>query len=420
MDEPAPATNATAPSTPMPARPSRWRTAAVVVDVLVVAAVVGSVVAVLVGVRALLDVVDRVRRAVGDSPPVDGVDWVTLVALAVVMAALAALVWFGQRAVLRRHQRRLAAVVGGSGVPLGRGPSRRLERGRWIAALLQTPGWRDAVAEWQRDSRLSPGATERVAAGNGTAHVAELISARLSEQIGERALATGMAVAVARSRAGDAAAVVGGSVAIQLDALAALGLRPTPATYLRIARSAAAGITAASYLDVEDRLELDLAVRAAVFGLDLAGDAADLADDAISEDLADALSDTLASGGGTVGTLLNLVGGAFGVSGSMLRQVADVTETVGGQITEGLVIAALLHHQGMTLVAECLAGDDAELRARLTPPAAAVPRQLFDAGVAVARRYRGALRRLLRERTTRAARSAPRRITRLRRGRDNT
>ncbi|WP_116999406.1 hypothetical protein [Desertimonas flava] len=389
---------------------TRRRPATVLVDVLAAIGLVVTVVAVLVGASAALDLVDRARRAFGGSPPSDGIDWVTLAAMAVIVLVIAAALLGAQRLVMRRHRRRLAAVLGPGVGPLGRGPRAGLDREQWLAALLTAPGWADTVAEWRRTGAIAADLAVPTQTIEDRAVVAELIAGELSGRIGARSLATGLAVAAARSRVGDAAAVVAGSVEIQLDALATLGLQPTARTYLRIARSAAAGITAASYLDIEDRLELDLAVRAAVYGLEAAGDAADLADEAISDDLADALGEVLTSGGGTVGTLLGLVGGAFGVSGSILRQVADVSETIGGQVTEGLVIAALLHHQGMTLVAETVA-DDADLRRRLTPTAGRVPRELFDAAVAVARRYRGELRRLLRDRATRAAKSAPRRMS---------
>lgn len=392
----------------------RRRPTTVVVDVLAAVGLVVTIVAVLVGARAAVDLVDRVRRAAGGAPPADGIDWLTLVAVIVVAGAVVAALVAAHRLVMRRHRRRLDAVLGAGREPLGRGPRRGLDRDRWFTALAATPGWTTKIDEWARDGvleRTDPPA--RSAAERD--RLAGLVAGELSARVGARSLATGLAVAAARSRVGDAFAIVGGSVEIQLDALASLGLRPTWRTYLRIARSAAAGITAASYLDIEDRLELDLAVRAAVFGLEAMGDAADLADEAISGDLADALGETLTAGGGTVGTLLGLVGGAFGVTGSALRQVADVSEAIGGQITEGLVIAALLHHQGMTLVADTVAGEDEELRRRLTPPAGQVPRQLFDAAVGLARRYRAELRRLLRDRATRAARAAPRRMSPFRR-----
>jgi len=389
----------------------RRRPATIVVDVLAAIGLIGMVVAVLVGARAALDLVDRARRAVGDEPPADGVDWVTVAAIAAVAGALLAALGLVHRLVMRRHRRRLAEVLGAGVAALARGPRARFDRDRWLSSLLATPGWSRTVEGWEARGVLPPGGARRVATAEDHALVAELVAGELSERIGARSLATGLAVAAARSRVGDAAAIVAGSVEVQLDALATLGLRPTARTYLRIARSAAAGITAASYLDIEDRLELDLAVRAAVFGLEAMGEAAELADEALSEDFTDALGETLTSGGGTVGTLLGLVGGAFGLSGSVLRQVAEVSETIGGQITEGLVIAALLHHQGMVLVAETIAGTDEALARRLTPPAGQVPRQLFDAAVVLARRYRGELRRMLRDRAARAARAAPRRIS---------
>lgn len=389
----------------------RRRPATVVVDVLAAIGLVATVVAILVGARTAVDLVDRTRRALGGRPPTEGIDWVTLAAMAAITALLVAVLVAAHRLVMRRHRRRLAEVLGAGAGPLARGPRSGLDQAGWLSSLLATPGWGSTVAEWQSRGAIAADATVATQTVEDRAVVAELIVGELSARIGARSLATGLAVAAARSRVGDAAAVIAGSVEIQLDALATLGLQPTGRTYLRVARSAAAGITAASYLDIEDRLELDLAVRAAVFGLEAAGDAADFADEAISDDLADALGETLTSGGGTVGTLLGLVGGAFGVTGSVLRQVAEISETIGGEITEGLVIAALLHHQGMALVAEAVAPDDAELRRRLTPTAGQVPRELFDAAVVIARRYRGELRRLLRDRATRAARSAPRRMS---------
>ena len=60
---------------------ARRRPAAIVVDVLAVVGLIGGVGAVLVGGRATIAHVDRVRRALGGEPPADGIDWVTLVAM---------------------------------------------------------------------------------------------------------------------------------------------------------------------------------------------------------------------------------------------------------------------------------------------------------------------------------------------------
>ncbi|MDY7099928.1 MAG: hypothetical protein S0880_01955 [Actinomycetota bacterium] len=395
------------------------RTIGRLVDVAALAGAVVTASLAVLAVAALVDLADRVRDAVGFEAPTTGVDWFVVALLAATVVLILTGVAAVRAAVRRRHRRRLAAVLGPDAAALGRGPRPGLDRRRWLAELLRQPGWAPSVERWQATGRLpataATGAPDAFADDATYRRAAALVRDEVSDRVGRRALATGLAVAVARSRVGDAAAVISGSAEIQLDTLASLGLRPTGRAHLRVARGALAGVAASSYLDIEDRLELELTVRAAVLGLESVGDAADAVDDVISDDLAEALAESFGGGSGAIGAAAGLVGGAFGVTGSVLRQVADLTEAVGAEITEGLVIAALLHHQGMTLAADALGLDDAH-RAELTPTAGIVPAELVGVAAAVARRYRRELRRMLRRRATTATRSAPRAVTdRLRR-----
>lgn len=389
----------------LPAGLQRSGAVGTLIDLVAVVGFVLSVGVTVLAVHATFGVADDLRDAVGLGRPADGVDWYQLATLGLILVVPLTAVWVVSRAVRHRYRARLATHLGPGVKALA--TARPKDRVAWMQDLLASPGWAAHAESWRSEGLLPAGTDLSQPADQAAATV--LVADVLRQRLGERALATGLAVAVARSRLGDAAVVVSGSAELQLEALASLGLRPEARTWLRVARTASTAVVAASYLDIEDRLELDLAVRAAVLGLDTGADALDSAAAALDEEFGEAMAEALDGVGGTLGSLVtSLASSGAGITGSVVRQMATFTEAIGAQVTEGLVVSAMLFHHGMSVVGDALT-DDPDLRRQIVPTPGRVPKELFDVGIALARRQRRGLRALLRRRLSMATRSAGRR-----------
>jgi hypothetical protein len=387
--------------TAAPVRPGR--VVARVVNVLALAGLLVTCVLFLVAARAALDLADDVRAALGVDPPASGVDWYRLAVLVVVFAVpvLAAL-WLA-RVVRRRYRRRLAERLGDAAPARRFTPGRRFDRKQWLAVLLTTPYWAPRLERWRGQGAVPAG--EEGWSDDDYRQVAALVRAELDERLGAIAFATGTAVAFAPRRFADAVSVVAGSAELQIEALATLGLRPGPRAWLHVVRAASTGLLVSTYLDAEDRIELDLAVRAAALGVDETGALLEHGGDELEEALAEALEGV----GGIGGAIASTAGAAAGVTSSVARQVSAFIDEVGDEIVEGVVVAAVLHYHGMSLVAEALALD-AEHRAELAPRLGEIPRSLRIGATALARRSTQKLRQMLRRRMAQATRRAPARL----------
>ncbi len=387
--------------TAAPARPGRL--VAGVVNGLALAGLVVTFVLFLVAARAAVDLADDVRATFGVDPPTSGVDWYRLAILVVVFAVpvLAAL-WLA-RIVRRRFRRRLAERLGNAAQARRFAPGRHWDRKEWLAALLTTPYWAPRLEKWRARGALPAGSEGW--SDDEYRQVAALVRAELDERLGAVAFATGTAVAFAPRRFADAVSVVAGSAELQIEALATLGLRPGPRAWLHVVRAASTGLLVSTYLDAEDRIELDLAVRAAALGVDETGALLEHGGDELQVALAEALEGV----GGIGGAIASTAGAAAGVTSSVARQVSAFIDEVGDEIVEGVIVAAVLHYHGMSLVAEALALD-AEHRAELAPRLGEIPRSLRIGATALARRSTQKLRQLLRRRMAQATRRAPARL----------
>jgi hypothetical protein len=381
-----------------PARPRRLVGA--VVDALALGGLLVTVALFLVAVHMALDIAEAMRRAVGSSPPADGVDWYLVAITAVLVAVPAAGLLAARRLVRRRFDRRLQERLGDRSTARRFSRRGRLDRRTWLAELLETPHWTPFAERWRADGLLPPTAASW--SGADYRDAAALVRAELDLRVGAVALATGTAVAVAPRRVGDAVAIVAGSAELQIEVLATLGLRPTTGAWLHVARAAATGVLASTYVDAEERFELQLLIRAAALGMDSGGNLMEDAGDTIHE----ALGEAADRGGAITGAVAAVAGTTMGITGNVIRQVSDFVAVVGDEVAEGVIVAAVLHYHGMALVADAL-GEDAAHRAELAPRLGDVPQSLKEAGIALARRRTAALRRLLRRRIVQAARRAP-------------
>lgn len=387
--------------TAAPVRPGR--VVARVVNLVALAGLLVTCVLLLVAARATLDLADAVRATLGVDPPTSGVDWYRLAVLIVVFAVpVMAAVWLA-RVVRRRFRRRLAERLGNAAPARRFSPGRRWDRKQWLAALLTTPYWAPRLERWRSTGAAQTRAEEW--SDDDYRQVAALVRAELDERLGAISFATGTAVAFAPRRFADAVSVVAGSAELQIEALATLGLRPGPRAWLHVVRAASTGLLVSTYLDAEDRIELQLAVRAAALGVDETGALLEHGGDELEEALAEALEGV----GGISGAIASTAGAAAGVTSSVARQVSAFIDEVGDDIVEGVVVAAVLHYHGMSLVAEALALD-AEHRAELAPRLGEIPRSLRIGATALARRSTRKLRQMLRRRMAQATRRAPARL----------
>ncbi|MGQ0623226.1 MAG: hypothetical protein ACT4PP_00985 [Sporichthyaceae bacterium] len=381
-----------------PARSARLVSAVVnVVSLVALVFLLGSAV---IAVRAGVDLAETGRRAFGLQAPSEGVDWYLLSVGAVFLAVpLAALAWLA-RLLRRRYRSRLQECFGDTGDARVFTGHVKGSQTAWLREVLESARWSPSADEWRLGGQLPPGrlddAQYRAAAA--------LVRGELNNKLGAVALATGLAVAVAQRPIADAAAVVAGSAELQIEALATLGLRPTPRAWLHIGRAASTALLAASYLDAEERLEVRLMVRAAAAGIDTA--------EGLVEDLDSALGEAAEGIGGTVGAGLQLLTGATaGVTGTVLRQTSEFIKDVGDEISEGLIVATVLHFHAMALVADALALDEAHRR-ELALPAGRVPPELLRIAGSLARRQTLAFSRMLRGRARASLKAAPKSLLR--------
>lgn len=393
-EEPA----AAPPERTLPASPVRSpHLVAGMVNALALAGVVVTAILFVLAARALVDLADEARTALGFDPPASGIDVFQLVVLLLVGIGPVLLLWFAVSHLGRRVDARLAERHGSSRGAQRFSSRRDWDRRTWLSELLRSPHWRTRAEAWD----LLPAGGAKLS-DEEYRRAAERVQAELEREVGGVALATGLAAAIGRGRLADAVVVVAGSAGLQIETLASLGLRPSARAWLRLGAAASTGVLAGSYVDVEERYEVKLAVRGAAMGIDATGEMLEGAEDIVSDFLGDAL-ESAGAFGAALGTA---TGGVIGLTGSALRQLSDFVTEVGDEVTEGIVIAALLHHHGMSLVADAL-GLDAEHRAELAPAAGRIPRALTEGGTLLARRQTRAFRRLLQQRTRAAYRSAP-------------
>ena len=385
------------PGAPDPQRPvTPNRIVQSLVNAMVLGGVVFTSLALLIAVRVTLDLAETARKALGLHPPLAGVDWFLVVVGAIMAIVPCALLLAGRWVLRSRFNDRLLECCGALVHPRRFPLPPSTDRVAWLTELLETPFWRQRAEDWRASHKLTAPRSGWSEADYRQA--AALVAQELSFRVGHRALATGLAVAVAQRRLSDAAAIIAGSAEIQVDSLASLGLRPTARGWLHAGRAAATGLLFATYVDVEERFEVKLAVQAAAFGLEGLGDVFEITGDLVSDTAEEVFSETVGAAGGVVGTAGALLGVSLGVSGNLAQQVGEFIAKGGADIAEGVVIAAVLHYHGMSLVATALALNE-EHRAELAPRLGRIPSELTNAAKDLASRQTAQFRALLRQRT---------------------
>jgi hypothetical protein len=304
-----------------------------------------------------LSVAERLRHALGFTPPAAGLDLFLLVVLAIPpVAALALLVagWTWYRRVWNRRlsetwpdgdaRARHAAF---HRTPLEADTSERERRGAYLAALMATPAWSASGVKVQQ---YEPSAVAAFQA--------------IETEIAERAFTTGLVVGVSVNRYIDILTIVAAALELQLHVLTRLGKRPSMAAWRMLAQRAGASIFINSYLSRRDELLVNLAIKKAGIGLQAAGDALDSAAHSLTDgdiDLDDLLHLNSLEGVPLAGLLTKSLEVAATMTLTVGKQglyaLGHLVETAGDQLARGAIAAAILYHHGTALAADTLALD---------------------------------------------------------------
>ena len=300
---------------------------------------------------------EGVRHAAGFAPPAAGPDYWILGGMAVLAVIAAAVLALAYAAYRRAWSRRLQSVWGGPAEaahlrmqPLrGLAGERELRRkAAYLQALAATPAWRGAAMEPCDGTRES---YEKAAA-------AMLRSVEID--IAHRAVTAGLVIGLNRNALIDTLGIAASAFELQLHVLTRLGKRPSPRMWIELVKRTGASLFLNTYVTREDALYLNLAIRKAALGLEVASDSVQEASSALADvDWDEVLGGMSVPGLSAVTSFatMSLSVGAFG-----LRHLGGFIEATANDLLQGVLAGGILYYHGMALAAECLALDEQHRR----------------------------------------------------------
>ncbi len=302
-----------------------------------------------------IDFPHGVQRAFAWGSPVGGPDYWAIGGVGVLGVALLAVACASYAAYRAAWARRLAAVWGrepGSDLArlrrLADTASRREHQFAYLDALAAAPGWRDARLARAGDTR------------EAYCDLAERMLMHIEADVAARAVTTGLVVGMNRNPLIDTLTIVASAFELQLHVLTRLGKRPSPSVWLELLKRAGASVFLNTYVGREDALYLNLAIRKAALGVEMASDTLQQA----GEHFADVDWDEVLGGVSVPGmsaitsfATMSMSVGAFG-----LRHIGMFIEATANDLLQGVLAGGVLYFHGMALAGECLA-IDAEHRA---------------------------------------------------------
>lgn len=305
-----------------------------------------------------ISLAERVRSSLGFAPPIHGPDWFLLMALisgpSVGLLGLLLLnrwykrLWLRRVAVVWPEKRQRRRLSKWQPIPFQSTSGTREERSGYLAALLESPFW---------SGRNSPTSLD------GYEKQAEWLLEELEKDVAERALATGLTVGISQNRYVDVFTIFAAALELQLHVLSRLGKRPSSYAWRLLLQRCGASLFINSYLNRQDSLALNLMIKKAGMGLKASGDLMESTAQHLSEsdfDLDEALNLQhggllgMATKGIELGATMALTVGQVG-----LHVLGTLIESVGDELTQGTLAAAILYHHGMALASDTLALDAA-------------------------------------------------------------
>ncbi len=304
-----------------------------------------------------VELLRNLRQGVGLQSPVTGPDWWVIGGvglLAVFGIVLALLAYSAYRAAWTR---RLVAIWGqmprSTDASIRRLPAVATDatvqrKSDYLCALLASPGW----------ARKGPAAIPVPLPGRDAYRDAAVAVLRdLEKDIAHRAVTAGLIIGLNRNPLIDTLTVAATAFELQLHVLTRLGKRPSRQTWMELVKRAGASIFLNTYVTREDALYLNLAIRKAALGLEVASDAfqSTLAD----IDLDEVLGHTSIPG---LQELAHAASFGLSVGASGLRYIGNFIEYAANDLLQGVMAAGVLYYHGMALAAECLALDEEHRR----------------------------------------------------------
>jgi hypothetical protein len=184
---------------------------------------------------------------------------------------------------------------------------------------------------------------------------------RIELDVTKRAVAAGLIVGLNRNPLMDSLTILASALELQLHVLTQLGKRPSPGVWIELLKRTSASLFLNTYVSREDALYLNLMIRKAAMGLEVASDATQ----ELGASLADIDWDEILSGVAVPGlaavtsvATMSLNVGSFG-----LRQLGSFIETTSTDLLQGVLAAGILYYHGMAIAADCLALDEEHRRA---------------------------------------------------------
>jgi hypothetical protein len=174
--------------------------------------------------------------------------------------------------------------------------------------------------------------------------------------IKKRAVVAGLAIGLNRSSLIDSLSIAASAFELQLHVLTQLGKRPSVRTWMEMLKRTSASLFLNSYISRGDALYLNLAIRKAALGLEVASDAVQETASAMADiDWDEVLGGASVPGISAVMSAANMSisVGAFG-----LRHIGSFIETTANDLLRGVLAGGILYYHGMALAAECLALDE--------------------------------------------------------------
>ncbi len=224
-------------------------------------------------------------------------------------------------------------------------PTRRELEGRfaYLDRLAASPGWRGTPVARTGESREAY-----------CAFAAALLR-DIETDVAARAVTTGLVVGMNRNPLLDTLTIVASAFELQLHVLTRLGKRPSVRVWIELLKRAGASVFLNTYVCREDALYLNLTIRKAALGVEIASDSAQEAAGAIADvDWDEVLGGVAVPGLSAVASFatMSLNVGAFG-----LRHIGTFIEATANDLLQGVLAGGVLYFHGMALAADCLAMD---------------------------------------------------------------
>ena len=298
-----------------------------------------------------VSMLQALRRYTGLPAPVAGPDYWILGGVALLALLGVAALAFAYAAYRAAWNRRLHAVwrvpppahVRIRRLPASASDAELRRKSAYIQALASTSEWSGTAIVPSPDPhehyKLSAAAMLR----------------SIEPDIARRAVTVGLVIGLNRNPFIDTISIAAAAFELQLHVLTRLGKRPSAYTWIELIKRTGASLFLNTYITRNDALYLNLAIRKAALGLEVAADSVHEASTALADvDWDEVLGSISVPGLSTVTSFatMSLSVGAFG-----LRQLGSFIEATANDLLQGVLAAGILYYHGMALAADCLALD---------------------------------------------------------------